>query len=358
MKALVNLLFAISLIILLPVPGNACTTFVLKDSKGQVVFGRNFDFPVGYGHIHINKKNQQKTAFVPPPEKQFSWVSKYGSVTFNQGGREFPYGGMNEAGLVVELMWLEDAAYPQVDERHGLMELQWIQYQLDNCGTVEEVISSNEKLRISITSVAPLHFLVADATGDVATVEYLEGEMVVHRGADIEYPVLANCIYETSLDYKRNKETGSEREYNGYTANSSGRFMKAAEMVEAYDEAEHGLAEYAFITLDSVAQHPGTQWSIVYNISDREIQFKTASNPLIRSIDLGGLDFSCTAENLYADMDEFTGDPGDFLKITVEENLEVMNKVFDNVEFLKENVGEEHRKTSAEYFRSVECKKR
>ena len=31
-----------------------------------------------------------------------SWVSKYGSVTFNQYGRELPTGGMNEAGLVVE----------------------------------------------------------------------------------------------------------------------------------------------------------------------------------------------------------------------------------------------------------------
>jgi penicillin V acylase-like amidase (Ntn superfamily) len=28
-------------------------------------------------------------------------------VTFNQYGRNFPSGGMNEAGLVIELMWLE-----------------------------------------------------------------------------------------------------------------------------------------------------------------------------------------------------------------------------------------------------------
>jgi choloylglycine hydrolase len=32
--------------------------------------------------------------------KTISWISKYGSITFNQYGREFPTGGMNEKGLV------------------------------------------------------------------------------------------------------------------------------------------------------------------------------------------------------------------------------------------------------------------
>ena len=41
-----------------------------------------------------------------------SWTSKFGNVTFNQYGKEFPTGGMNENGLVIELMWLNEARYP------------------------------------------------------------------------------------------------------------------------------------------------------------------------------------------------------------------------------------------------------
>jgi Penicillin V acylase and related amidases len=52
---------------------------------------------------------------IQPPEKPIEWISKYGSITFNQSGREFPHGGINEKGLVIEQMWLDEAAYPEMD---------------------------------------------------------------------------------------------------------------------------------------------------------------------------------------------------------------------------------------------------
>ncbi|MFP4472205.1 MAG: linear amide C-N hydrolase, partial [Bacteroidales bacterium] len=126
---------------------DACTTFCLQDDSGHIVFGRNFDFPSGLGHVVVNHRNLQKTAFIRPPEKPITWVSKLGSISFNQNGREFPYGGMNEAGLVIEQMWLQETKYPAHDHRYGLSELQWIQYQLDNAATVQEVIDSDTLLR-------------------------------------------------------------------------------------------------------------------------------------------------------------------------------------------------------------------
>ena len=86
-----HILFLLSMLV--SSMGFACTTLVLKTDKGEVIFGRNFDFPVGMGHIHINYRNVQKVAFLPPPCNPVKWVSKYGNVTFNQAGREFPYGG-------------------------------------------------------------------------------------------------------------------------------------------------------------------------------------------------------------------------------------------------------------------------
>ncbi|MBE9509247.1 MAG: linear amide C-N hydrolase, partial [Bacteroidetes bacterium] len=205
----------------------ACTTFSFSDKKGNIVFGRNYDFPVGVGHIHINKRNMRKIAFIRPPEKPLEWISKYGSITFNQIGKEFPYGGMNEAGLVIEQMWLQETVYPQLDERYGLSELQWIQYQLDNSKSVKDVIASDSLVRISFTSVSPLHFLVSDVEGNVATIEYLDGKMTVHRDNNLPYPVLANCSYEHSSDYKASIDKKENRQFNDWTLNSSGRFAKA-----------------------------------------------------------------------------------------------------------------------------------
>lgn len=37
-----------------------------------------------------------------------SRTSKYGSITFNQYRKEFPIGGMNEKGLVIEALWLNE----------------------------------------------------------------------------------------------------------------------------------------------------------------------------------------------------------------------------------------------------------
>jgi penicillin V acylase-like amidase (Ntn superfamily) len=57
------------------------------------------------------KRLQIETATVGESPNPAKWVSRYGSVTFNQYGCENPTGGMNEAGLVVEQMWLDESAY-------------------------------------------------------------------------------------------------------------------------------------------------------------------------------------------------------------------------------------------------------
>ena len=141
-----------ALLLLLCFPINqsfACTTFCLK-SKGEVLFGKNYDWMVGDGLVFVNKRGVAKTS--TEESNPAKWVSQYGSVTFNQYGRENPSGGMNEAGLVIELMWLDETQYPKVDSRPAVDVLEWIQYQLDNSATVEEVIKNSEKIRINSRS--------------------------------------------------------------------------------------------------------------------------------------------------------------------------------------------------------------
>ena len=89
----------------------ACTTFCIN-KNGQLVFGRNYDWITGAGIINSNQRGLFKTSSHTGIENSISWVSKFASISFNQYGKEFPTGGMNEKGLVVELMWLDETRYP------------------------------------------------------------------------------------------------------------------------------------------------------------------------------------------------------------------------------------------------------
>ena len=348
--------FAIAILLILfsPSPAKACTTFVLRNNDGTIVFGRNFDFPAGLGHVHINKRNLQKTSFISPPEKPMTWVSKYGSITFNQNGKELPYGGMNEAGLVIEQMWHQEAKYPEMDERYGLTELQWIQYQLDNSATVEDVINTDKHLRISATSVATLHFLVSDTSGNVAVIEYINGKMHVHSGKELPYTVLANCTYDVSLDYKKHKEAGSEIAFAGWTENSSGRFTTAAVMTEEFAVKEAEPVSYAFEILDKVSQGPATQWSIIYDLAERRIHYKTHKNPEIRTLNFHDFDYDCESEMIFIDIDQKANQPGDFKPYSHEANFNIINNICNSVEFLNQ-MPMEYRKAAAAYPENIHC---
>lgn len=297
---------ALLLILLYSAPTWACSTFLLS-KNGHHVFGRNYDWVSGNGMVMVNARGVRKTSFGPPGQKSISWVSGCGSITFNQFGKEFPHGGMNEKGLVVELMWLAGTAYPEADDRAALNELQWIQYQLDNCSSVEEVIATDRQVRISRAgAAAPLHYLVADAQGNAATIEFVSGRMVVHRGADLAQPVLTNTVYADALrQYRAGRQAGTAQSGD----NSVDRFATACRMVQQYRQAEGGRppVEEAFHILDAVAQGDYTRWRIVYDITARRVHFTTLDRRQRKQVSFADFDFSCSQPPLAFHLDRSEG---------------------------------------------------
>jgi hypothetical protein len=63
-----------------------CTTFYLVDNT-SFIFGRNYDYYASDGRVMINRRGLQKTAF--GTNSGLQWVSRFGSLTFNQWATSF-----------------------------------------------------------------------------------------------------------------------------------------------------------------------------------------------------------------------------------------------------------------------------
>ncbi len=69
-------------------------------------------------------------------------------------------------------------------------------------------------------------------------------------------------------------------------------------MLQQYQQGNSQTApvDYAFNILNKVSQGAYTKWSIVYDITNRQIHFITNGNAQRRSISFSGLDFKCSTQ--------------------------------------------------------------
>ena len=339
---------------LLPRVTIACSTFFLKHNNAAVM-GKNYDWDLEQGMVLVNKKGVTKTAsnYTNPAK----WKSKYGSVTFNQYGHGFPTGGMNEAGLAIAIMWQEEAKLPPSDSRPQIDNMQWIQYQLDNAKTIQEVIASDTAIRIAPLSKAAIHYLVSDRNGGCTAIEYVMGKRIsyIHNGMPVN--VLTNSTYAQSLDFlKLHKGFGGEipiPRNNG----SLERFVRISHMVKEYDaKKSKDIVNYGFEILTSVSMGDYTKWSIIYDIERSCIYFHTCSKKKIKKIDLHSLDFSCETPVQAININtSLSGDiTGKCVNYTFKMNKKLIRNTFCKTYFLKD-ISEDLLERVFQYPKNLRC---
>jgi len=289
---------ALGLAALAATPASSCTTVCLLE-KDRAVVAYNYDFHAPDGLVLVNKRGTRKVSMVP--SQAATWTAVHGSVTFNQFGRDNPMTGLNEKGLMVSQMWLDETKYPAADSRPVVGILEWIQYNLDRHASVPEVLANAEAVRPM--SRFTIHYLVADRSGDVATLEYLDGKLVVHHGAALPVRALTNSTYADSVAaFEQARRAGNVPA----SRSSLDRFVRAAVLAGAGQADPLGRG---FEVLASVAQPNLTRWSIVYDLGAGEVHYRTDGNNAIRRITLASLDFSCSTPVRMLDVT--TGTTGD-----------------------------------------------
>jgi penicillin V acylase-like amidase (Ntn superfamily) len=320
-------LASLGIAVLVTTPVLSCTTVCLLE-KEKAVVAYNYDFHPPEGLVLVNKRDTKKMSVLR--RQGATWTARYGSVTFNQFGRDNPMTGINEKGLMVSQMWLDETRYPPADSRPAIGILEWIQYNLDRHASVAEVLADAEGVRPM--SRVTIHYLVADAAGDSAAIEFLDGKLVVHRGAAMPVRALANSTYADSVAaFEKARSKGEVPT----SVSSLDRFVRAAMM------AGQGNADpiaRGFEILASVAQPYFTRWSVVYDLSAREVHFRTEGNRAIRRVALAGLDFSCGTPVKMLDVT--AGGTGDvsaaFVDYSEAANRALIESAFTKTPFLRE----------------------
>jgi penicillin V acylase-like amidase (Ntn superfamily) len=274
--------------------GSSCSTFMLRTDDAFFI-GHNLDADRKVpGTIVINKRNVQKTGVslrelmyeVELPNPAIAWTSRYGSVTFNAWGKEFIDGGINEAGLYIHEMFLLGTSFPEDDERPRMFMMQWMQYQLDNYASVEQVLSN-------LSTIVPdgwqWHFFVSDRDGNTAAIEFLDGDLTVYAGDSMPIPVLCNTAYSEELaNLEGYAGFGGEKSVR-LRDKGTERFVHAAHMIRNAPQTVD--SDYGFKILKNL-ERGLTQWSIVIDVNQGRVYFRTSEGRKIKYFDMARLDFS------------------------------------------------------------------
>ena len=265
----------------------ACSAIVLKDQQ-QIFLAKNFDWTFRQGVILKNLRGVNKTAYFTHQGSQASWISKYGSITFNQNGKEMPYGGMNEKGLAIEMLWLDLTKYNLKDQKMYVNELEWIQYQLDNFATVEEVIGHLNELKIYPIK-GKVHYILTDPSGSSVIIEYLNGRAMSYpKETQICQAITNNSVYHSAVYKYQIKGLRKNNVVSGY------RYHLLEKVIAETKENSRWTEAGVFEVLKKVTISKGdfkTMWSIVYNIHQKSISFYSDSHKKIKSVNLTEMDF-------------------------------------------------------------------
>ncbi|WP_292010981.1 linear amide C-N hydrolase [Chryseobacterium sp.] len=177
----------------------ACTRVVYKGPDKTVITARSMDWKDEIpGNLWILPSGIQRTGEAGPLSAK--WTSKYGSVITSSWDITSS-DGMNEKGLVANLLWLGESEYPKFDPKKsekGLAISLWAQYFLDNFATVKEAVDHLKTDPFVIVSdnipgterFATVHLSISDASGDNAVFEYIKGKLIIHH--DPSYTVMTN----------------------------------------------------------------------------------------------------------------------------------------------------------------------
>ncbi len=289
-----------------------CTRAVYLGPEGTIITARSMDWLSDMGsNLWAFPRGMQRDGAAG--SRSIRWTSKYGSVitsVFEAGTAD----GLNDQGLVANLLYLAESEYPQPaanDQRLPLSISVWVQYVLDNYATVAEAVAALRQEPFYVVPVkspdghaGSVHLSMSDSTGDSAILEYIEGKLTIHHGR--QYQVMTNSPkFDQQLALNAYwQQIGGLVMLPG-TNRSADRFARASFYINAIpktaNRAEAIASVFSVIRNVSVPlgiKTPGqpnissTLWRTVSDHKNKRYYFDSARSPNVFWVDLADLDLA------------------------------------------------------------------
>lgn len=315
---------------------DACTGITLKSSDNSVIVGRTIDWSgakLNNIYVVVPRGHTVKSITPTGPDTGLEFTARYGFVGLGMEQPEFVVDGINEAGMVAELFYFpaygEYQPFERADIANSLADFQVVSWILAQFSTVEEVQQAMQHVRV--VNIDPeastVHWRITDASGHQVILEIIDGKP---RFYESEVGVLTNSPgypwQITNLNNYVNLFPGSAPDSKlgsvtlrpfGHGSGFKGlpgdftppsRFVRAAflssfnqPLKTGYDASMHAFHILNNFDVPLAVQFSrgatlpnmpsATQWTVVTDMGNRMIYYRTMYNSSLRSIDVNSINF-------------------------------------------------------------------
>ena len=232
-----------------------CTSFQAAKAEGDGFrFGRNYDYfknptmvtvsrpKKGYASIAVSDMSHFGYSLEKLPESFLAALSCLASVYA-------PVDGMNEKGLCTSIMALPKQAAQQDTERHNVGTTIIMRLWLDRCATVQEALDLLETVdvRHDATVGSGYHYMVADANGDCAVVEFDKEDgwktMIVRKAEGENFMLVTNhLLSEKYYTTEPDPAVGNPHSRSWWRYETAKAYLEEHEGILTKEQAQECLA--------------------------------------------------------------------------------------------------------------------
>jgi len=259
-----------------PIPGSACTMFVTRNDKGEVLVGRNMDFY--HAGNDVSPSLQVKTN----PDNGYSSVSTINLIFAGYSKDNLPSGldlnsvdtlvapympmdGMNEKGVTIGIVAVPQAQAPSDKNKVTINSLDLVRLVLDKAENVAQAIELMKQYNVYFPYGITCQYLIADSSGRSVIVNFADGEAIVTE-VDENYQICSNFAAcnpgnrEGGCEFERYDKVKDCIERNGGSLTDAqavdlltevGGYNRNAETGDKFDILQWS-AVYNLTTLDGV----------------------------------------------------------------------------------------------------------
>ena len=265
-----------------------CTSFQAKkaDAEGYW-YGRNYDFFKNPTMVTVSRPKKGYASLAVSDMSHFGYSLEKLPVSFMAklsclASVYAPVDGINEKGLCTSIMALPKQASQQDTDNPDVGTTIIMRLWLDRCATVQEALdlASGLDIRHDITVGSGYHYMIADAGGDCAVLEFDREDgwksMVVRKDPEENYMLVTNHLlsekyYTTSPD----EYVGNPHSKSWWRYETAGSYLEGHNGILTLGQAQECLSRVHWKDLvwDN-GMVEDTQYSNVYDQAARTLYLR------------------------------------------------------------------------------------